>query len=294
MTQSVQALKKEARALLKDRLKKLTDTHRNLCSLQIFRQVEESSVYRDSRSIFCYLAMPQEVQTMEFIDRSLMEGKRIFVPKITGRKSFDMQAIEVSSMEDIEKFPKNNWGIPEPTKDPDDEACKHRAFDAIDLVIVPGMGFDSSCRRIGHGKGYYDSFFSECEAYCEKKSKKRPTYLGVAYEEQLLDEIPVSTHDKMLDMLVTPSKIFSIKKQDAQEKDAMPNSESKDDYSGFQSRVQWSDSFSRASKVGKESEKYTSDFNPGGDASDIGSFRQPDGLASFVAARSKEGPSHKN
>ena len=151
MTQSVQALKKEARALLKDRLKKLTDAHRNLSSLQIFRQVEESSVYRDSRSIFCYLAMPQEVQTMEFIDRSLMEGKRIFVPKITGRKSFDMQAIEVSSMEDIEKFPKNNWGIPEPTKDPDDEACKHRAFDAIDLVIVPGMGFDSSCRRIGHG-----------------------------------------------------------------------------------------------------------------------------------------------
>ena len=54
---------------------------------------------------------------------------------------------------------------------------------------------------------------------------------------------------RMLDMLVTPSKIFSIKKQDAQEMDAMPNSESKDDYSGFHGRVQWSDSISRASKV---------------------------------------------
>lgn len=149
MDQAVHVLKKNLRKILKARLGNLPNSYRAKSSQEIFQRVEQLDVYVKSTAIFCYLSMPEEVQTMEFIDRCLMEGKRIFVPKVLDGRN--MQVLEVLSLDDIEKFPKSRWGIPEPPADLT-EAWKLRAYAAIDLVIVPGMGFDSSCQRIGHGK----------------------------------------------------------------------------------------------------------------------------------------------
>jgi 5-formyltetrahydrofolate cyclo-ligase len=151
MEQAVHSLKKDLRKMLKARLNNIPIPYRRKASQDIFQQVEQMPAYEMSTAIFCYLAMPQEVQTLHFIDRCLMEGKRIFVPKVTGSDSSDMQVLEVLSLEDIEKFPKSSWGIPEPPSELN-ESWKSRAYSAIDLVIVPGVGFDASCRRIGHGK----------------------------------------------------------------------------------------------------------------------------------------------
>ena len=57
-------------------------------------------------------------------------------------------------MQEIEAFPRNKWGIPEPQG----IAFSRDGLPDIDLVIVPGVAFDSTCQRLGHGKGYYDCF----------------------------------------------------------------------------------------------------------------------------------------
>ena len=151
MEQTVHTLKKDLRKVLSKRLSNLPIPHRRKASQEVFQQVEQMPAYEMCTAIFCYLAMPQEVQTLSFIDRCLMEGKRIFVPKVTGGNATDMQVLEVLCVEDIEKFPKSSWGIPEPPTESSD-AWKSRAYGAIDLVVVPGVGFDASCQRIGHGK----------------------------------------------------------------------------------------------------------------------------------------------
>jgi hypothetical protein len=76
----------------------------------------------------------------------------VFVPKVTSGKSRDMQVLEVQSLEHIQSFPKNSWGIPEPPSAEENGEWQARAFGAIDLVVVPGVGFDSQCHRMGHGE----------------------------------------------------------------------------------------------------------------------------------------------
>ena len=76
----------------------------------------------------------------------------MFVPKVTSGKSRDMQVLEVQSLEHIQSFPKNSWGIPEPPSAEENGEWQARAFGAIDLVVVPGVGFDSQCHRMGHGE----------------------------------------------------------------------------------------------------------------------------------------------
>ena len=153
MEQTVRILKKDLRKMLKSRLGNLPNPYRRKASLEIFQQVEQMPVYIKSTAIFCYLAMPQEVQTRDFIERCLMEGKRIFVPKVldgVGSHGRDMQVLEVVSLEDMDNFPKSKWGIPEPPADLSDD-WKSNAYSCIDLVIVPGVGFDQKGQRIGHG-----------------------------------------------------------------------------------------------------------------------------------------------
>jgi 5-formyltetrahydrofolate cyclo-ligase len=65
----------------------------------------------------------------------------------------------------------------------------------IDLVIVPGLGFTQSGYRIGRGMGFYDRFLSQ------------PDFLGLscglAFDEQVLDTLPILDHDMPLSMLAT-------------------------------------------------------------------------------------------
>lgn len=58
-------------------------------------------------------------------------------------------------MDEIQNFPKSNWGIPEPIAL---HGISRDDYRVIDLVVVPGVAFDSQCRRLGHGKGYYGMF----------------------------------------------------------------------------------------------------------------------------------------
>lgn len=69
----------------------------------------------------------------------------------------------------------------------------------IDLVIVPGMGFDLHGNRIGRGRGFYDRFLAHRDwggIAC-----------GLALEEQVVEVVPVSEHDRRIQMLVTDAAV---------------------------------------------------------------------------------------
>ena len=68
----------------------------------------------------------------------------------------------------------------------------------IKIVIVPLVGFDENCNRLGHGKGYYDRFL---ENYKARK-------IGVAFECQKLDQIITDQYDIQPDMIITEKNIY--------------------------------------------------------------------------------------
>ena len=63
----------------------------------------------------------------------------------------------------------------------------------IDLIIVPGVGFDQNNNRLGYGKGFYDHFLKN----------KNIFKIGICFKEQLLDEIPVNEYDIKMDLIIT-------------------------------------------------------------------------------------------
>jgi len=72
----------------------------------------------------------------------------------------------------------------------------------IDFVVVPGLAFDLKGNRLGRGKGYYDRFL--------KRLRNDASTCGVAFDCQLLDEVPHGPSDFRLDALVTESKAFTF------------------------------------------------------------------------------------
>jgi 5-formyltetrahydrofolate cyclo-ligase len=87
------------------------------------------------------------------LEKCFEYNKEVYIPKVIGRKPEDMVMCKLQSMNEIERYPKNKWGIPEPDVY---HQCEHiNCFRDVDVILLPAVAFDSRCGRLGHGKGYY-------------------------------------------------------------------------------------------------------------------------------------------
>jgi len=88
--------------------------------------------------------------------------------------------VKIRSMQDFHALPVNKWGIKEPRHDEERE----NALDGqgLDFIIVPGLAFDMQGWRLGHGKGYYDSYIQQCNKLAEDGHKPKPL-IGTLVEE---------------------------------------------------------------------------------------------------------------
>jgi 5-formyltetrahydrofolate cyclo-ligase len=163
-------------------------------SLKINNNIMKLNKYKESMSIMCYVDFRNEVSTERLIKHALSFGKRVSVPLITGSRGENktMIASEITSLEnDLET---GRYGIYEPRK----ECIRIIDPKEINLIIVPGVVFDKNKNRIGYGAGYYDRFLSLISRDC--------LTIGVAFEIQLLNEIPFDENDVVLDMIITEER----------------------------------------------------------------------------------------
>lgn len=166
-------------------------------SYEIIKNLKSLEEYKSGRLIMCYVDFNNEVMTKAFIDQSIEEGKRILVPAIAdttaGKK--EMCAAEIASVKsDLEP---GAYGILEPKKN----NLKKVEPSEIDLVVVPGVVFNTDGHRIGYGAGYYDRFLKKLRSGCVK--------VGVAFEIQVLTQIPVDKHDVPVEILITENGIIT-------------------------------------------------------------------------------------
>ena len=114
---------------------------------RIKERLEEMKFFKEAEKIFIYVGFGSEINTIDYINDFLKEGKRIFIPR-TNIEEKTMEAVEIKSLDNLEK---DKYGILEPAKDIE-------AVDKVDLdlIILPGVVFDELGGRIGYGGGYYD------------------------------------------------------------------------------------------------------------------------------------------
>lgn len=148
------ALKSSIRQEIKNRLQHVTRESILSQSHGVLEQLFSVPHVQDSRTVCIYLSMQGEVDTFPIIDRCLQMGKTVFIPKVIGKHPEDMRMFHLKSFDQIETFPKNKWGIPEPSLSMINIE-EEPYLETIDVVFLPGVAFDSVGGRVGHGKGYY-------------------------------------------------------------------------------------------------------------------------------------------
>src|SRR5918993_1557075 len=181
--------KQAVRRRLRETLGAMSDAERHAKSVSACRFVCGSAEFAAAHVVMLYLSNPAEVDTAAIALRCWQDGKQVVVPKV----SWDQRRIlpvEISSLKD-------GLTTTGPVREPIEG--KPIPVNLIDLVIVPGLGFTASGFRIGRGMGFYDRFLAQSE-FCGKSC-------GLAFEEQMLETLPVLDHDVPLSMLATDTGI---------------------------------------------------------------------------------------
>jgi 5-formyltetrahydrofolate cyclo-ligase len=194
----INELTKEAirRRLLLKR-KKLTPEYILKKSKIIADNLLKLDIYQQSTNIMLYVATKLEVQTQEIIKSAQQDKKNIFIPLII-RGSHNLFP---SLVKDFEKeLIRGDLGIFQPSK----EFYRICPPDILDLVIVPGVAFNVQGYRLGRGGGYYDRFLSQLEP--------RTISVALAFEMQILEEIPVEEKDIPVDYIITEKRVIKIRK----------------------------------------------------------------------------------
>ena len=158
-------------------------------------------VFKKARSILIYVSFRSEVDTRNYLNDIIQLGKKLVLPLVDTRHKV-LKLYEINSPDELKP---GYMGILEPG------VLRYRrcSLKDIDLVIIPGTGFDPKGNRLGYGGGYYDKLLS-MEAR-ELAEIDHITTVALAFEEQIGEEIPSEPHDIKVDMIVTDERLIQCK-----------------------------------------------------------------------------------
>ncbi len=166
-----------------------------LCA-QLFRQ----PLFRRARNIALYLPADGEIDTATIIGHCWTNAKKVYLPVLRpfldnslwfARYTADMQLVS------------NRYGIAEPQS-----VHRQRVKPlALDLVLMPLVGFDLQGNRLGMGGGYYDRSFA---FLLRRSSWKKPCLVGLAYDFQQLKKLPAQAWDVPLTAVATDTDWHSF------------------------------------------------------------------------------------
>ncbi len=182
--------KSELRTRLKADLAALSRDEIRDHSTRACRLLADQPEFQESEIIMVFLSLAGEINTAQLVLRAWQEGKRVLAPRVSWEQR-RMIPLEIRSLaEDIEE---TQWSLRQPVQgDPVPLAM-------IDLVIVPGIGFDLQGNRLGRGRGFYDRFLANPDF--------TGTTCALAFEEQVVEKIPTDAHDIQVDMVVTSQTV---------------------------------------------------------------------------------------
>ena len=156
--------------------------------------LQEPSI-KEGKTIALTISIFPEVDTRGIISELWAMGKHVVVPKCDHRTK-QMIFYNLTNFDELVPAP---MGLFEPNS----IITSSIMYKQIDVCIVPGIVFDQRGYRIGYGGGYYDRFLSHFNG------KK----ISIAFDEQLVNEVPNEFHDIPIDLLITNQRRISFAKE---------------------------------------------------------------------------------
>ena len=143
--------------------------------------------YKNSRTVMFFVSIGKEVFTHDLIRESLSR-KIVVIPKVIQNSILPSLIIDFDSL-----IPSARFNIPEPIE------VMQVAYKNIDIVLVPGIAFDKLGYRLGYGLGMYDKFL---------KQVPNAVKIGLAFDFQVIDEIPAEIYDIPVDYVITENRVI--------------------------------------------------------------------------------------
>ena len=177
------------------------DKARNEC-------IRNWDVYKEAELLLFYVSYRSEADTQQLMKEALEAGRNVAVPKVVGS---DMVFYRITYMDQLVEGYK---GILEPDVERCEAVTEARgaddlhtqlsvglAFPLRTLLFVPGCAFDEKGGRMGYGGGFYDRFMEQYPDVLK---------VALAYEAQLVEEVPREAHDKPVDVIITEARMIQI------------------------------------------------------------------------------------
>ncbi|MDQ4146745.1 MAG: 5-formyltetrahydrofolate cyclo-ligase [Pseudomonadota bacterium] len=158
--------------------------------------------YAKAKTVMWYIDARSEVRTRHSLGDALNSDKRIIVPYCTVDEQ-GQNKLGLWHLESMDELVVGKWKILEPPKERWGEPGKEVEPEDLDLIMVPGVGFDRRGGRMGNGQGYYDRLL--------ERARPDSPLIALAFESQMFPEILVGPHDIFMDKVITEKAIYEGK-----------------------------------------------------------------------------------
>ncbi|MBR5947912.1 MAG: 5-formyltetrahydrofolate cyclo-ligase [Clostridia bacterium] len=191
MKQSEIAAKKASlRSALRATRRSLEPSRVEAASRAVCNKLIGLDEFKRAELMLAYMPSKNELDVSYAVKEALELGKRIAFPLC-----IEGGGLKLLVPNDETAFTVGSYGILEP-----DPSRSAEVFaEELDLIIVPAVAFSSACQRLGQGGGYYDRLLKRARCFT----------IGVGYDFQLIDDLPVEKHDIALDAVLLPSFEFA-------------------------------------------------------------------------------------
>lgn len=181
------------RRQLRQARRALTPLQQRLAAQALYRQLAQHPLFRRARHIALYLPADGEIDPRPLMKAAQKRGKATYLPVLSDwpKTHMTFQRVGIG-----EHWTRNRFGIVEPLPD----RGQQRPAWALDLLLLPLVGFDPQGGRLGMGKGFYDRTLAYLGM---RKNWQSPTLLGLAHECQKVDRLELASWDVPLMGTVT-------------------------------------------------------------------------------------------
>ena len=193
MTEPAPLSRPQLLRMLRKARRALTPSEQRRAALGLYRQLAQHPLFRRAKHLSLYLPTDGEIAPRLLLRAAQRRGKATYLPVLSAwpRTKLVFQRVRPG-----EKLRPNRFRILEPQVN----ASRQRKVWALDLVLLPLVGFDDVGGRLGMGGGFYDRSLAYM---ARRKSWRKPTLLGLAHECQKVERLAQASWDVPLEGTVT-------------------------------------------------------------------------------------------
>ncbi len=192
METEIQKAKVTLRKQIHGALQKIPPAARIAMSAHIRDRLKEQAIWKNAVSVLFFAPLPDEVDVWPMLEEALAGKKIAALPRFDSASN-GYVACRVQNLRS--EIVTGQFGIREPVAN-----CVEIQLNRLDLVLVPGVAFDLQGRRLGRGRGFYDRLLADVDGI----------KCGIAFDEQIVKEIPTGPRDVRLNFILTPTRCVEI------------------------------------------------------------------------------------